>query len=47
MQAGVHNQTAPFRVNGALLEAAGEKARREGMSFSELMRAALRREIKN
>ncbi len=43
----VHDQTAHFRVNGALLQAAGEKAQREGMSFSEMMRAALRRELRN
>jgi hypothetical protein len=45
MQAGIHNQTAHFRINGALLQAAAEKARREGMSFSEMMRAAVRREV--
>jgi predicted DNA binding CopG/RHH family protein len=47
MQAGIHDQTAHFRVSASLLQAAGEKARREGMSFSEMMRAALRRELKS
>jgi hypothetical protein len=42
---GVHNQLAQFRVNDVLLRAAREKASRDGMTFSELTRAALRREL--
>ncbi len=45
MARGVHNQTAQFRVNGALLASAAEKARRDGMTLSELIRSAIRREI--
>ncbi len=41
----VHNQLAQFRVNDALLASAAAKARRDGMTLSELMRAALRREL--
>lgn len=43
---GVHGALARFRVNEELLAAAEEKARREGMSLSELMRHALRREVR-
>ena len=46
MRMNVHDERAYFRVNRDLLSAAEEKARREGMSFSELMRAALRREVR-
>lgn len=45
MRSNVHDTTARFRVNERLLAAAEEKARREGMSLSELMRHALRREV--
>jgi predicted DNA binding CopG/RHH family protein len=45
MPRNVHNQLAQFRANDALLRAAREKASREGMTFSELTRAALRREL--
>lgn len=47
MQTIVHDQTARFRVSSTLLEAANAKARREGMSLSEMMRAALRREVRD
>lgn len=46
MRSNVHDTMARFRVNEALLSAAEEKARREGMSLSELMRHALRRELR-
>jgi predicted DNA binding CopG/RHH family protein len=45
MAQSVHNQLAQFRVNDVLLRAAREKASRDGMTFSELTRAALRREL--
>ncbi len=44
---GVHDSLARFRANEALLAAAQKKARRDGMTFSELMRHALRRELEN
>lgn len=47
MRNEVHNSIVRFRVNDALLVAASTKAKQEGMSVSELMRAALRRELKN
>jgi predicted DNA binding CopG/RHH family protein len=46
MRSNVHDAAARFRVNSDLLTAAEAKARREGMSLSELMRSALRRELR-
>ncbi len=46
MRQHTHDCVARFRVNTELLSAAEEKARREGMSVSELLRAALRREVR-
>lgn len=43
----VHNAVASFRVNGALLARAQQKAQQEGMSLPELFRHALRREVKD
>lgn len=43
----VCNSLVKFRVNGALLAKAQAKASSEGMTLSELMRSALRRELKN
>lgn len=45
MRSPVQNVPVRFRANGKLLAAARAKADREGMSLSELMRFALRREI--
>jgi len=45
MRCNVHDATARFRVSGKLLSAAEREADRKGMSLSELMRAALRREL--
>lgn len=42
----VHDTAVGFRVNEALLAAAENHARREGMTLSELLRHALRREIR-
>lgn len=47
MREQIHNSTARFRVNGALLAAAEAKARREGMSLSELLRHAVRQEVRS
>lgn len=42
----VHGSLARFRVSDGLLAEAERKAEREGMTLSELMRAALRREVR-
>lgn len=42
----VHNTPVNFRVNAAIIAAAEQKAKREGMSISELLRHALRNELK-
>ena len=42
----VHDATVRFRVAQSLLASAEVKARREGMSLSELLRHALRRELR-
>lgn len=46
MKAGIHTEIATFRVNDALLSAAANRARKNGMTLSEFMRAALRRELR-
>lgn len=46
MRANIHDAAVRFRVNETLLSAAESKARREGMSLSEFLRQALRRELK-
>jgi len=45
MRSSVQNVPVQFRANVRLMTAARAKADREGMSLSELMRSALRREI--
>lgn len=45
MSGGVHNSTARFRISRELLASAEEHARRQGMTVSELMRHAMRREM--
>ena len=47
MRVSVHDCTLRFRANEALVAAAEQKARREGMSLSELIRHALRRELRD
>jgi hypothetical protein len=47
MRSCVHDVPVQFRANRRLLTAARAKAERDGMSVSELMRSALRREISN
>ena len=41
-----HTSTVRFRVADGLLAAAQAKAEREGMTISELMRQAMRHEIR-
>lgn len=43
----IHDVPVRFRLNNALLAKAQAKASADGMSLSELMRAALRRELRN
>lgn len=45
-RASVHGAAVGFRVNEALLAAVEARARRDGMSTSELIRHALRREVR-
>ena len=45
MRSSVHDTLVRFRWNGEFVEAANEKARAQGMTFSELARQALRREL--
>lgn len=47
MRQEVHNTLARFRINDALLASANERARLDGMSLSEFIRAAIRREVRN
>ncbi|MFZ5696144.1 MAG: ribbon-helix-helix protein, CopG family [Pseudomonadota bacterium] len=47
MRGHVHNAAVRFRVSDALLAAATAKAKQEGMSLSELLRHAVRREVKD
>ena len=47
MRQSVHDSTVRFRVNEALVARAEEKARQEGMSLSELIRQAVRRELQD
>jgi predicted HicB family RNase H-like nuclease len=42
----VHDETVRFRIAGSLLASAERRAQQEGMSLSELMRHALRRELR-
>jgi len=42
----VHDSKVYFRVNQKVLEDAERKARASGMSLSEFLRQALRRELK-
>jgi len=46
MRANIHDATIRFRVNETLLSAAEIKARRDGMSLSEFVRHAIRKELK-
>lgn len=47
MRAQVHHVPVRFRVNEAVLAKAQERAEREGMSLSELLRQSLRNELKS
>lgn len=46
MRQGVHVSLAKFRVSPALLSEAQRRAQRDGMTLSELMRAALRAQLR-
>ena len=46
MREQVHTSLTAFRINAALLAAASEKARRNGVSLSELLRHAVRKEVR-
>jgi hypothetical protein len=46
MRRQTHDATVYFRAPSHIVAAAEERARREGMSLSELIRHALRRELK-
>ncbi len=46
MADGVHGTVAHFRVAPDLIASAAEKARNDGMTLSEFIRAAIRREVK-
>lgn len=41
----LQNTSLRIRVNGALIAAANERARQQGMSLSEFMRSALRQQL--
>lgn len=46
MRQEVHNTTARFRVNDILIASAADRARRDGMTLSEFIRAAIRRDVR-
>jgi len=41
-----HDTTTIFRINAALLAAAQDRVRRDGMSMSEFLRDAVRQKVK-
>ena len=41
----IHDETARFRANAALLGAARQPARQQGMTLSEFFRAAIRDKV--
>jgi len=47
MSTSVHDHVVRFRVNRALVARAEQSARAEGMTLSEFIRLALRRELKD
>ncbi|MDB5583369.1 MAG: Ribbon-helix-helix protein copG family [Bradyrhizobium sp.] len=47
MNVQLHNTLVRFRANDALIASASERARADGMSLSEFLRQALRRELRN
>jgi predicted HicB family RNase H-like nuclease len=46
MREQVHTALTAFRINPALLAAASAKAKREGVTLSELLRHAVRKEVR-
>lgn len=47
MRVEIHDTTARFRVNNALIASATDKAHKDGMTLSEFIRAAIRRELRD
>jgi antitoxin component of RelBE/YafQ-DinJ toxin-antitoxin module len=47
MKTAMHDSVVKFRVNETLLARASNHARSEGMTLSELVRSALRRELQD
>ena len=47
MRCQIHNKPVQFRVNDGLLAKARERAVQDGMSLSELVRLALRNQLRN
>ncbi|GFZ89571.1 MULTISPECIES: ribbon-helix-helix protein, CopG family [Sphingobium] len=47
MRDQVHTSLTAFRINPALLAAASAKAKRQGVSLSELLRHAVRKEVRD
>ncbi|MCB4858398.1 MULTISPECIES: hypothetical protein [unclassified Sphingobium] len=47
MREQVHTSLTAFRINPALLAAASAKAKREGVTLSELLRHAVRKEVRD
>lgn len=47
MRRSVHDSTVRFRANEELVAQAEAKARRSGMTLSELIRQAMRRELQD
>ena len=47
MRAQTHTSLMAFRLEPTLLAAASARARREGKSLSELMRQAVRKEVRD
>ena len=46
MREQVHTSLTAFRINPALLAAASAKAKREGVTLSELLRHVVRKEVR-
>lgn len=47
MREQVHTSLTAFRINPALLAAASAKAKKEGVTLSELLRHAVRKEVRD
>ncbi|WP_158298509.1 MULTISPECIES: hypothetical protein [unclassified Sphingobium] len=47
MRDQIHTSLTAFRINPALLAAASAKAKKEGVTLSELLRHAVRKEVRD